>query len=349
MIARLRAGVGTVAVLIVLGVSGCGFAGLNDVPLPGGPDLGSRPLHVTVELADTVNLVRQSAVKVDDVTIGSVRSIVLEGWQPRVEVELSEDVRLPENAVAAVRQTGLLGEKYLELAAPATGARGQLRDGAVIPVARTSRSIEVEEVLGTLSLLLNGGGIDRVRTITVELRRALGGRTEEFRGLLHELNGFTTTLDRNRDAIVEAVAGLDRLTRRLAAGRQVLDRALDAIAPALRVLADQRHQLTKMLRAATDLADAGSRTVLATQRDLVASLDALAPALTELAEAGDDLPQALEFMLTFPFPDEALAAIHGDYVNSNIEIDLSLPQLVRLLSSNTSPAARSDATKEKGR
>ena len=342
---RASGALGWLTALLLVVTSGCGFAGLNDVPLPGGPDLGEHPWHVTVELDDTANLVRQSSVKVDDVTVGSVRSIDLVGWQPRVEVVLADGVQLPANAVAAVRQTGLLGEKYLELAAPATGSSGRLAEGAVIPVARTGRSVEVEQVLGTLSLLLNGGGIDRVRTITVELRRALGGRTDEFRGLLTELNGFTTTLDRNRDAIVDAVAGLDRLTRRLAAGREVLDRALDTIPSALRALADQRRDLTRMLRSVTGLAQAGSRTVTATQRDLVASLTALAPALTKLADAGDDLPQALEFMLSFPFPDDILTAIHGDYVNSDIELDISVPALVKLLA----PSSKGPASKKGGR
>jgi phospholipid/cholesterol/gamma-HCH transport system substrate-binding protein len=327
-----------VATVLAL-ASGCTFGGLNDVPLPGGADLGRDPLHVTVELADTVNLARQSAVKVDDVTVGTVRSIRLDGWQPEVEVLLARDVHLPANAVAAVRQTGLLGEKYLELSAPhGAAARGRLADGAVIGVDRTTRSVEVEEVLGALSLLLNGGGIDRVRTITVELHRALGGRTDEWRGLLRELDGFTATLDRNRGAIVAAIDGLDRLTTKVAAGHRVIARALDTIGPALTVLADQRTQLTRVLRASTGLAKVGSRVVTQTQRDLVANLDALAPTLSRLAEAGDDLPRALEYMLSFPFPDALVDSVHGDYVNSRIRIDLSLPTFVRLLGL-TPPAA----------
>lgn len=323
------------AVLVATGllVSGCGgFAGLNDLPLPGGAKLGAHPVHVRIELRDTDNLARQAAVKVDDVTVGTVESITLHGWQPEVDVVLAEGTELPANAIAAVRQTGLLGEKYVELATPADAKPiGRLADGALIGLDRTTTSVEVEEVLGALSLLLNGGGIDRVRTITVELRKAMDGRTGEFRGLLSELDGFTAQLDANKTAIVQALTGLDRLTTRLRQGRQVIAQALDAIGPALSVLADQRKQLTTMLTATTRLAQVGGQTIVATQHDLVASLDSLAPALTKLAQAGDDLPKALEFMLSFPFPDKGLSAFHGDYVNAHIQLDLSLPTLVQLL------------------
>ena len=62
----------------------------------------------------------------------------------------------------------------VELAPPAgEPARGRLGDGAVIPLARTNRNPQVEEVLGALSLLLNGGGVGELRGIVDELNTAL--------------------------------------------------------------------------------------------------------------------------------------------------------------------------------
>ena len=43
------------------------------MPLPGGADLGGDPYAVTVEFRDVLDLVPQSAVKVDDVTVGQRR------------------------------------------------------------------------------------------------------------------------------------------------------------------------------------------------------------------------------------------------------------------------------------
>ena len=46
----------------------------------------------------------------------------------------------------------------------------------MIPVSRTTSNATVEEVLGALSLLLNGGGIDQLHTITTQLDAALIGQ-----------------------------------------------------------------------------------------------------------------------------------------------------------------------------
>lgn len=321
-----------IAVAVCVSLTGCSYAGLNDIALPGGPNLGNHPIHVTVDLADTANLDQQSAVKVNDVTVGSVESISIKGWQPQADVVLAQGTVLPANAVASVRQTGLLGEKYLELSAPSgTAPVGVLENGAVIPASRTSRSVEVEQVLGALSLLLNGGGIDHIRTITVELRRALDGHTSEARGLLAQLTTFSGSLARNRRTIVAALTGLDRLSAALATGHREISAAISAIQPAVTILADQRRRLDELLIASIRLADVGSATVRATQRDLVSNLQAIQPILAQLNAAGDSLPRRLEFLLSFPFPNDIMTAIHGDYVNANIQLDASWPVLQQLL------------------
>ena len=57
-------------------------------------------------------------------------------------------------------------------AAPATSRSATATS---IPLERTGRNPEVEEVLGALSLLLNGGGVAQLKTIASELNMALDG------------------------------------------------------------------------------------------------------------------------------------------------------------------------------
>lgn len=83
-------------------------------------------------------------------------------------------------------------------------------------MARTGRNTEVEEVFGALSLLLNGGGVNQLKTITQELNAALGGREPEVRSMLKRVNTLVTTLDENRDAITDALDGVNRLSSTLA-------------------------------------------------------------------------------------------------------------------------------------
>ena len=69
--------------------------------------------------------------------------------------------------------------RSLELSAPEQGAIADpLEDGETIPIERAGRNPEVEEVLGALSLLLNGGGVAQMKTIASELNLALEGRED---------------------------------------------------------------------------------------------------------------------------------------------------------------------------
>ena len=111
----MRSRLARTAALVAAGavtLTGCDFS-VYELPLPGGADLGDDPYAVTVQFSDVLDLVPQSAVKVNDVTVGKVDKIDLDGYTAEVTVLLREDVQLPDNAVAHIRQTSLLGEKFV--------------------------------------------------------------------------------------------------------------------------------------------------------------------------------------------------------------------------------------------
>ncbi len=306
-------------------LTGCGFNGWYDVPLPGGAAADGRAYHVTVEFRDVLDLVPQSAVKVDEVTVGAVEKVELDGWHARVRLRVADHVKLPGNAVAELRQTSMLGEKYVALSAPpGTAPAGRLGDGDLIPLSRSGRNAEVEEVLSALAALLNGGGVAQLKTITVELNKALEGREDRVRSLLRELDTFLGGLDGRRKDIVRALKGIDRLAERLAKEKKTIATAVDTMPPALKVLADQRRDLTKMLTALSKLGKTGTKVVNASRDDTVANLKRLRPILQQLNKAGDDLPNSLELLTTYPFPRNAVDAVKGDYVNLRVTADLDL-------------------------
>ena len=130
--ARVRALLLTMVGVLLL--TGCDFD-VYQLPLPGGTDTGDRPMTVTVKFRDVLDLVPQSTVKVNDVSVGKVTDVTLDGAVAEVTLELRNDVRLPDNAIAELRQTSLLGEKFVSLGAPETGASS---NGS--PTATSSRS-----------------------------------------------------------------------------------------------------------------------------------------------------------------------------------------------------------------
>jgi phospholipid/cholesterol/gamma-HCH transport system substrate-binding protein len=317
-----RLGTAAVALLMTVALSGCqGLYGM----LPGGAARGPHVYHVTVQFRDVLDLVPQSAVKVDDVTVGAVDRIWLDGWTARVRLRIEESVWLPDNAVAELRQTSLLGEKFVSLSPPTDAApSGRLSDGDVIPLARSGRNPEVEEVLGALSLVLNGGGVAQLHTITVELNKAMTGHEGDIRALVAKLDTFIGGLAARKADIVRAIDGLDRLSGTLAAQKDQVATALDGLRPGLKELADQRAQLTRMLTSLSRLGVVGTRVIRASQADTVADLKALDPVLTELADSGKNLPGALEMLFTYPFPAAANGAVRGDFTNLRVTADIDL-------------------------
>ena len=312
--------------------------GIYDLPLPGGAATGSDAYRVTVDFADVLDLVPQSSVKVNDVTVGAVDDVRLVGWHARVTLRLKKSVHLPDNAVAELRQTSLLGEKFVSLSPPtAEPPQGRLGDGDTIPLRRSGRNPEVEEVLSALSLVLNGGGVAQLKTINVELTRAMAGHEEDIRGAIRQLDTFVGGLDADKGEVVRAIDGLDRLSARLAAQKGDIATAIDNLGPGLTVLADQRAQLTRMLTALSDLGRVGTRVVNASKAETLANLRALQPILTTLAEAGANLPGALEMLVTYPFPQAATGAVQGDYTNLRVTADLDLRTILTNLNGGKDP------------
>jgi phospholipid/cholesterol/gamma-HCH transport system substrate-binding protein len=175
--------------------------------------------------------------------------------------------------------------------------------------------------------LLNGGGVAQLKTITVELNKALEGRENRVKSLLKELDTFLGGLDDQREDIVRALRAVDRLAKRLGKEKTTIAEAVDAMPPALKVLADQRRDLTRMLTALSDLGKTGTKVVNASRDDTVAGLRQLRPILRQLNKAGADLPNSLELLTTYPFPRNVVDAIKGDYVNLHITADLDLAGL----------------------
>ena len=329
-----------VGLLLALTTASCATEGESPIPLPGGAPEGDF-YRVTVEFTDVLDLVPEAAVKVNDVTVGSVERISLKGWIAQVVVRIDDDVRLPDNAVAGLRQTSLLGEKFVALSEPPHAKpQGRLSDGDVIPVSRTRRSVEVEEVLSAMSLILSGGGLEQLRTINKEIADALEGREADVKDTLDELNEFVGGLEEQKEDIVRAIEALDTLSARLAKERGTVAKALDAMDPGLEVLAEQREDLVAMLEALRQLGEVGTDVIRESREETVKVLQDLQPVLRQLVASGDNLPKALDYLLTLPIPEEATKSMYdnkGDpcsvtstvcFVNLYITLDLDAQEIL---------------------
>ncbi len=329
------AALATAATLLL---SGCGFHGLYSAPLPGGADLGSHPYRVVIDFADVLDLVPQSSVKVNDVSVGKVESVKLIGWHAQAQVVVNGNVTLPANAYALIRQTSLLGEKFVSLSYPPAGEvsdptplANAAHPGFAYPhigIGRTGSTPEVEEVLGALSLLLNGGGLEQIKTITHELDQTLSGHTADVRSLLAQASILTTSLNTQKSRILTAIDNLDVLARTLKDHQQVLAGALDTLPQAVKILADEKSQFVTLLRSLDNLSTVAVKVVNGAQDNFVSALKSLDPVMTQLTRAGAALPNSLELLATYPFPRTVVNGVKGDYTNLYVTADLNLSDLL---------------------
>lgn len=304
------------------------LAGCSALPMPGNEGRGGYT--ITAEFADVTDLVPNSAVKVDDVTVGAVTDVAVgDDWTATVTLRVNPDVEMPDNAEAQLRQTSLLGEKFVELTPPAEEDSGQrLAEGDHIPLERTDRGAEVEEVLGALALVLQGGGLDQLKTINTELVDMMEGRGDELKGTLSDMESFISSLDEQRDDIVIALEALENLAVDLSDQKDLIGDALDAMAPGVTTLAEQGDLISDAIVALGELSDVGAEVIEESGDDTVKMLEHLKPILEQLVEAGDHFPQGLELAASFPFPHNVSDAISDNFVNLHVTLDADLENIL---------------------
>lgn len=310
-------------------VSGCGWQGLNSLPLPGTRGSGPDAFSVQAQMPDVVNIQPNSRVRVDDVNVGTVTNVERQGWHALVTMRIDGGVSLPENSTAKIGQTSLLGSTHVELAPPTSVQPvGKLHGGSVIPLSSASAYPTSEQTLAAISMLLNGGGVGQLQDVIQAFSTALRGREKDLRSLIEQLDIFVGHIDDQTGDIISAGESLDRVVGTFADQKDVVDRAIKTIPDALAVLRDERTQLAEAIAQLGRFGELATDSVNQTKDSVIKEFRQLAPVLKSLADAGPSLTRSLSMLLTFPFPYETLDKwIRGDFGNLSTTIDLTLSRL----------------------
>ena len=326
---RTRVAAGAVVAVMVVNLSGCGWKGLNSLPLPGTQGNGPGSFEIRAQMPDVSNIQPNSRVRVGDVTVGHVSNIQLEGNHALVSMRLNGDVDLPANATAKIGLTTIFGSLHIELAAPVDQApQGRLSNGALIPLSRTSASPTPEQTLAALSLVLNGGGVGQAGDITQALSTAFRGREQDLRSLLEQSERFATNIDEQSGDIIAAAESFNDLIAQFAAQEPILDRAVQTIPDALEVLNAQQGNLIEAADQLGKFSALTADTVNRSKENLIKELQQTGPVLESLANAGPALTRSLGVMPTYPIPNANKDKWQrGDSANHTAVIDLTLSRL----------------------
>ena len=321
------------AAAVGLTASGCAFQGLNSIQLPGVQGRGGDTQIYHVQIANVGTLESNSPVLVNDVVVGSVGKMTVDNWHANVDVSINPGVVVPENAVATVGQTSLLGSMHLALNPPMGQApSGRLAPGSTIGLNSSSTYPSTEQTLSSLSVLVNGGGLGQIGDIIHNFSTSMSGREPEIRDLIIRLDRFVGVLDSQRDNIIASIRQLNRVAHTFADQRDVIERALRDIPPAIDVLIRERPRFTTALDRLGAFSDTATGLINDAGDDLVADLAHLEPAIRALADVGPDINAAVAYSTAFPYGPNAIErAVRGDYLNLYAVFDLTYSRLKRSL------------------
>jgi phospholipid/cholesterol/gamma-HCH transport system substrate-binding protein len=321
---RLAAVGGALAATLAL-VSGCGPT-MADLPLPGSGVSGDT-IKVEVVFDEALNLARGAQVRVNGVSSGKVRSVSTKDFKAIAVLDVRRSARMRADATARLRYTTPLGELFVEVTNPATGPL--IRDGATLPEQQTTTAPTVEDALASASLLVNGGGLNQLQTVTEELNASLGGREDTVRSLMQRADTFLTSANATTADIDRALRALATVSKVLNDNRATIESAMTDIRPAARVLRKNTPGLTRLLAKVTEFSGTANDVVGATRAQILQLLRQVSPVLDEFNANRDTLGPSLKALVSLN--DLINSAIPGDYANMKLEMQMDKVTLPTLL------------------
>lgn len=129
-----------VGIFVVIGMAAMAYLSvmLGDVEV-----FGKKGYTVYAEFDSVSGLREGAAVEMAGVEIGKVDAIGLKEFISVVEMRIEPEVKIPEDTIASIRTSGLIGEKFVKLSPG--GSERWLEEGEVIN--DTESSIDIEELV----------------------------------------------------------------------------------------------------------------------------------------------------------------------------------------------------------
>ena len=284
---------------------------------------GGSGRTLVAEFTDVGDLVGRANVQQSDAVVGSIANIQLvqrkDAWVARVTMHLKPDAHVPQGTQAVVRSTSLLGEKYVDLVAPADSAsRPELASGAVIPASQTAKAPELEQVFSQLGAILASGGLTDLGRLTSASAMILEGQEDDVGRVLDGTAKLIAAIRTQREALASALDDLNQASKTLAANRSTLDNALSIQPAALDIVASQQQQLDTLITELDKLGKPLAALTRAHEGDINSQVRSLRTIVPQLYAVRATLDKAVKELP--PFTKLFAQAAPGDFVQLDILI-----------------------------
>ena len=212
---------------------------------------------------DVGSLATGAPVMMNDVKVGEVKTIGLDGNEAIVTMKLDPAAKVPVGVTARIRSTSLLGERIMDLVIPdgLPLSAPPLRDGAVIT--DTIVRPELEDLVREGTDILAPIAASEVATLVDEGAAGFAGKGQDLHQLLDDLSSVVHAYSGATDDIRSLVSSLNDFNSTLAKEAtaqglsiQNTDRAITVLQEESAQLQAAIHSLARLARGARGIFDA---------------------------------------------------------------------------------------------
>lgn len=299
--------------VVLLAATGCGVFG------------GGEKLTVTAQFRDSVGLYVGNDVTILGIKVGSVTRIEPRGTHVVVDLEVDTGTRIPANAGAVTLSPSVVTDRRVELT-PVYRDGPTMRDGDLIPLARTRTPVEIDRVIRAVDQLAaelskkdgGPGAVDAAIGIAAD---SLGGNGERIRTAVEALSGAMDVGVEQRDALLGLVRKVDTLVTATAKNDATIRSFSTNLTELTELLAAEGPQLGSSLETLSGLLDEVDKLVRDNRvgvenslGDLRTTMSTVSAHTRELAESADVLPLLFGNLVRIANMDEG-------YLRSHVNID----------------------------
>ncbi len=206
----------------------------------------------TARFSDATLLLPGDDVRIAGVRVGQVEEVgIVDRKQAEVTFSVSANRKLPKNVTAQIKFRNLVGQRYVALTQGTGGdPNAVLEPGETIPLERTRPALDLTELFNGFKPLFRalspddvnklsyeiiqvlqgeGGTVESLLAHTASLTSAIAGKDQVIGEVIANLNSALTTINQRGDKLSDLVVQVQQLVSGLAADREPIGDAIDAL------------------------------------------------------------------------------------------------------------------------
>jgi phospholipid/cholesterol/gamma-HCH transport system substrate-binding protein len=262
----------------------------EDLPLIGGGDT------YYAAFKESGGLKANDEVRVAGVRVGKVQEVALAGDHVRVEFTVQRGIDFGRDTGVDIKVKTLLGAMYLSLVPKGSG---QLEEGSVIPMARTTSPYDVVEAFSGLADTSERIDTDQLATSLDTLASLMESTPEEFQGALRGMSALSQNIAARDQQLNELLGNMQKVSKVLADRNGDLITLMDDGDKLFRALVARREAVHNLLTATSRLSQELTALVRQTREDLKPALEHLDSVLDMLRKNQENLDNSLRLMAPF--------------------------------------------------